>query len=84
MQHQDDTLKRIVAVLSGVEKATDEKQLRQEYELKNGRLFRKVGEGMKWVVPDAVRWRIMNRGHYGLEKTLETVQRDFWFRRMQK
>lgn len=87
MQLQDTKLKRIVSALKGSTEADDIKQLRTDYELEGGRLFRKVGADRKWVVPSGVRWRMLktahdDRGHFGLEKTLEHIKKRFWFPRM--
>lgn len=87
MQRQDPKLVRIFAVLKGELKNDDENQLRTDYEIESGRLYRKVNAKLKWVVPAAVRWRIVksahdDRGHFGLEKTLANITKDFWFRRM--
>lgn len=87
MQLQDPKLKRIIGVLKGVEAATDEQQLRTDYVLEKSRLFRKKGDEKRWVVPTAVRWRIAKnahdeRGHFGLEKSMANIARDFWFPRM--
>lgn len=87
MQLQDEKLKRIVQVLRGAVMADDEKQIRVDYELEGNRLFRKVGAERKWVVPAGVRWRMLksahdDRGHFGLEKTVQNLQQQFWFPRM--
>lgn len=87
MQLQDPKLKRIIDVLGGKEKAADEQQLRVDYEMRTGRLYRKLGEQVRWVVPAAVRWRVVknahdDRGHFGLQKTIETIKNDFWFARI--
>lgn len=87
MQQQDPKLLRIMQVLRGEIKADDIQQLRHDYTLKLHRLFRKIETELKWVVPESVRLRIMkyshdDRGHFGLEKTLQNVQQEFWFPRM--
>lgn len=87
MQHQDPKLRHIMAVLTGDGQADDEQQLRLDYLIDKNRLFRKLGTDKKWVVPDAIRWRIVksahdDRGHFALEKTMENISEHFWFRRM--
>lgn len=87
MQLQDPKLQRIIKVLNGTEKADDSKQISSMFELQNGRLYRKVNDSCRWVVPNAVRWRIVknahdDRGHFGIEKTLQNFSNDFWFRHM--
>lgn len=87
MQLQDPKLQRIIRVLNGSEKADDSKQISSMFELQNGRLYRKVNDSNRWVVPNAVRWRIVknahdDRGHFGIDKTLQNINNDFWFRHM--
>lgn len=81
MQMQDPSLRRIIDVLNGHAKADDERQLQTDYVVRGCRLYRKVGDTLRWAVPNAVRWRVVksahdDRGHFGLEKT--------WFKRMRK
>lgn len=63
------------------------KQLRQDYKMQGSRLYRKINGKLRYVVPSAVRWRVVkaahdDRGHFGLEKTLECLMETFWFKRM--
>lgn len=63
--------------------------IKQNFVLKNNRLYRKVGEDLKWVVPKSARWQICQRnhddiGHFSVEKTLEKIKKDFWFSKMKK
>lgn len=63
--------------------------IKQNFVLKNNRLYRKVGEDLKWVVPKNARWQICQRnhdeiGHFSIDKTLEKIKRDFWFPKMKK
>lgn len=76
-----------MSALNGTTTPDDINQLRTDYELDGGRLFRKTKDGPKWVVPTGVRWRMLkathdDRGHYGFEKTLQQLQQRFWFPRM--
>lgn len=87
MQQQDQNLSQIMSTLRSDERNETLSQLQTDYELKNHRLFRKVDGHLRWVVPSAVRWRILksahdDRGHFGLEKTLQYIQESFWFPRM--
>lgn len=84
MQLQDENLQRIVDILNGKSHSKDERQLKTVYELKNNRLYRNVDGRLRWVVPNAVRWRVVksahdDRGHFGLEKTVDYLRREFWF-----
>lgn len=89
MQYQDNKIKSIVNALNGSGSSTtdDVRQLKTDYELDGGRLFRKTKDGPKWYVPAGVRWRMLkaahdDRGHYGLEKTLQQLKQGLWFPRM--
>lgn len=86
MQHQDPKLKLIFQTFALNQNEASDKENRKLFKIVNNRLFRIEGSQLKWVVPSAVRWRILkschdDRGHFGLEKTLQMLQRDFWFRR---
>uniref|UniRef100_A0A0K8WCR6 RNA-directed DNA polymerase n=1 Tax=Bactrocera latifrons TaxID=174628 RepID=A0A0K8WCR6_BACLA len=89
MQIWDESLKRICKVLQGRTGEIDEatvKQLNTDYELRNGRLFRKVNKEVRLVVPHAVRWRVTKAchddvGHFALEKILDRLMKHFWFPR---
>lgn len=87
MQQQDEKLLHIMNVLRGNAAADDKTQLLNDYKLKDHRLFRNVNGKLRWVVPSAVRWCVVksahdDRGHFGLEKTLQQLQEAFWFPRM--
>lgn len=86
MQQQDAKLIEIIKFLQS-KSGSQGSQIGDDYALKNNRLYRKVGGQLKWVVPDAVRWRVVknahdDRGHFGLDKTLEQIVPHYWFRRM--
>ncbi|CAD7078596.1 unnamed protein product [Hermetia illucens] len=86
IQLQD--MKLAVKVLQGMssEQAT---QIRREYVYKNNRLYRKVDDQLRFVVPTAMRWRVVrtyhdDMGHFAAEKTLDRLRKDFWFPKMRK
>ncbi|CAD7085358.1 unnamed protein product [Hermetia illucens] len=88
IQLQDMKLANIVKVLQGMssEQAT---QIRREYVYKNNRLYRKVDDQLRFVVPTAMRWRVVrtyhdDMGHFAAEKTLDRLRKDFWFPKMRK
>lgn len=37
--------------------------IHKNYKLKNGRIYRIVGDEIKWLVPKGVRWQILKRNH---------------------
>lgn len=89
MQRQDPVLKGIIDVLSGKTQSTQESQLKTDYKLKNGRLMRRLGSDLKFVVPNPVRWRVVRShhddvGHPGCEKTLARLRDYFWFPMMRR
>lgn len=89
MQLNDDHIKNIMRVLRNELKSEQEKQIKSEYLLEKHRLYRKTKNGLRLVIPKAIRWRIAKYchddiGHYGLEKSLSRVEQTFWFPRMRK
>lgn len=89
MQLQDADLRFIMGVLNNINTSENSNQIKTDYVLQNHRLFRKTEAGIKFVVPKAVRWRIVklchdDMGHFGLEKTIERIKQKFWFKRLRK
>lgn len=91
LQMSDAKLRNIAKVLSGCSAADDGEcaQIRTDYFMENGRLFRKIGDLKRMVIPEKVRWRITKAchddvGHFSIEKTLNRLQKDFWFPRMRR
>lgn len=89
MQHKDEKLLEIMKILRGDLKSDRETQLKKEYVLQKNRLYRRLQDKLKWVVPKAVRWRIVKSchddvGHFGKEKTIVRIQEHFWFPRIRK
>lgn len=74
VQSADEEVNKIRQVLldPSIEKVID---IHKNYKLKNDRVYRIVGEDIKWLVPQGVRWQILKMnhddlGHWGFEKTL--------------
>lgn len=85
VQMTDIRLKRIKTILGM--SAEDLKDITKNYVLRDDKLYRRVGNKLKWVVPDGARWRICQinhdeAGHFSLEKTLEKISADYWFPKM--
>lgn len=64
-------------------------QIDKKFKLKNGRVYRETEDGLRWVVPKAVRWQILKRnhddiGHFGFEKTLSRIKSTYWFPKMRR
>lgn len=87
VQMTDPKLKLIRSVLS--QNSKEMKDILNNYVMKENKLFRKVGDNLKWVVPNAARWRICqmchdDSGHFALEKTLDKMKQDYWFPKMKR
>ncbi|KAL0895777.1 hypothetical protein ABMA27_011827 [Loxostege sticticalis] len=88
VQDTDDEVQRIKSMLSG-EKKYMSMDVRKNYKLKNGRVYRIVGDEIRWLVPKGVRWQILKKnhddiGHYGFDKTLQRIQQHYWFPKMRR
>jgi len=89
MQRQDPILAQIFEVFRTKEKSSQWSQVKADYVVEASRLLRKTANGNKLVVPQAIRWRITKAnhddiGHYGTDKTIQRIQRNFWFPRMRR
>lgn len=89
MQLQDPALKEIVAVLRNEKSSPQVTQIKAEYNLINGRLYRNDNNKPLFVVPKSVRWRVVklchdDMGHFGLDKTLQRMKQHFWFPKIRK
>lgn len=88
VQNADSEIQRIIGILNdpNLEDVTD---IKNNYKLKNGKLFRVTTEGDRWVVPKGVRWQVVKQnhddiGHFALGKTLEKIKLYFWFPKMRR
>lgn len=75
-------------ILSGLNEP-DTKTYFDNYDVKAGVVFRKTSEGYRWVVPKMARFNIVRlchdeQGHFGIDKTLEKVKSNYWFKHMRK
>ncbi|XP_037944403.1 uncharacterized protein LOC119677203 [Teleopsis dalmanni] len=89
MQIQDENLREIISILKGDVKSPNDDILRKEYCLQKHRLYRREADGLKFVVPKYVRWRVVQlchdrMGHFALEKTIERIRQNFWFAKIRK
>ncbi|CAK1600047.1 unnamed protein product [Parnassius mnemosyne] len=81
-QLSDPKLKLIKGILD--RNSTEAKDIRHNYTLNDGKIYRKVGDVLRWAVPRDARWKICqfchdDSGHFSYEKTLEKMRRDYWF-----
>lgn len=88
IQLDDSELKRVRAILED-KNLSDVIEIKKNYEIKNNRLYRKINDQLKWVVPKSARFQIckLNHddiGHFSVEKTLAKIKKDFWFPKMRR
>lgn len=88
MQLQDEKIDEIFKILRNPDHK-EYKQTKLDYELYGGRLYRKVNSERKLLIPHAIRWRMTRTchdeaGHFGLEKTVQRISKDFWFPRIRR
>lgn len=85
LQLKDSNIQHIRSLLESEEYA----EVKKNYKIKNNRLFRLVNNELKWVVPKSARFQLckLNHddiGHFSIEKTLDKIQKDFWFPKMKR
>lgn len=87
-QMVDDEIVRIKKILNSPD-AEKCLEVCKNFKLKNDRVYRIVDNGLRWVVPKAIRWQILKRnhddiGHFGFEKTLSRIKDSYWFPKLRK
>ncbi|KAL4152634.1 hypothetical protein QTP88_000467 [Uroleucon formosanum] len=91
-QRQDKKVNDIIRIV-GLDKkkilTKAEKKIQDEFCVVDGRLYRRNGDRLLWVVPDKARSQIArlchnNVGHPASENTLERLRRHYWFPYMKK
>ncbi|XP_073942510.1 cactin, spliceosome C complex subunit [Choristoneura fumiferana] len=85
LQLEDSEIQRIRKILENKEYS----DIKDNYVTKGNKLFRKVGNELKWVVPKTARFQLcrLNHddiGHFSIDKTLEKIKQDFWFPKMRR
>lgn len=88
VQQNDDELQNIITTLKN-EESDKIVELKNNYCVKRGLLYRKTDDGDRWVVPKGVRWQILKAnhddiGHFALDKTYEKIKSQYWFAKMNK
>lgn len=88
-QLQDEQITEIRNILASGENNASNKSYFDNYILKDDKVYRKLGNKAKWVVPKQNRWQICKLchddiGHFGLEKTLAKIQENYWFTNMRR
>lgn len=70
---------RIISILKDGNDEGDRDQYFNDYEIKEGHLYRKTSEGSKWVEPRNARWGVLRiihdeSGHQGTDRTLAAIR----------
>nr|CAI5845212.1 unnamed protein product [Callosobruchus analis] len=88
LQKEDPKLRLMMENIEKQEKSSEDKREKyNEYEIKDGRLFKKEDGKLLWVVPRKARCQIARKyhnelGHPGFEKTYKKMREMFYFPRM--
>lgn len=87
VQMSDPKLKLVKTMLQTESKEI--KDIINNYKIKDDKLYRKVGNSLKWVVPNSARWRVCQlnhdeAGHFATDKTLDKIKQDYWFPKMNR
>lgn len=88
VQQNDPELQRIISILKDSEN-NNVVEIKNNFIIKRGLLYRKTEDGDRWVVPKGVRWQVLKSnhdeiGHFGFDKTLEIIKNKYWFSKMRK
>lgn len=90
LQLADPEINRITNMLK-TDTDGEVKDIKKHFVLKNNALYRKITDGCKselrLVIPKGARWQIcrLNHdeiGHFGIKKTTERIQSQYWFPKM--
>lgn len=87
VQMTDSKLKLVRDILDSNVK--DIKDIVDNYTIKDNKIYRKVGNDLKWVVPTNARWRVCQlnhdeAGHFSVDKTLDKIKQYYWFPKMNR
>ncbi|CAH3935267.1 unnamed protein product [Pieris brassicae] len=88
VQKDDSELKRIVDILND-STSGDIVDIRNNFLIKRGLLYRKTDDGERWVVPKGVRFQLLKAnhddiGHFSFDKTFAKVKESYWFPKMKR
>lgn len=86
VQLQDDNVQNIYRQL---ESGVADKQIKEDFKIKHGRLWRKTADGERLYVPKMARFSLLKRchddvGHPGKERTKSLIEATYWFPRMKR
>lgn len=90
VQLQDEQLSQIRTILLNKEPTYETKHYFNEYLIKDNKVYQRLNDKTKaWVVPRDARMQICrlchdDAGYLGVEKTLERIERNYWFAGMRR
>lgn len=90
LQLKDHEISRIKDILEDkLEGEPDEKKIRNDFEIVDGRVFVKTEKGLRFYVPRGVRFNVMHAvhnemGHRELTSCLNQLRKDYWWPRMRR
>lgn len=87
VQMTDLKLRFVKSVLDSGKK--DIQDIMNNYVIKDNKIYRRIGNDLKWVVPDGARWRVCQMchdeaGHFAIDKTLDQMKQNYWFPKMNR
>ena len=89
LQRQDPGIQEIAAVLEKTINVTTSinKNIENEYELKGNKVYKKTNDGLKFVFPRGLRWKIIQTyhddiGHFAVDNTVDLIKKVYWFANM--
>lgn len=88
VQGDDSEIKRIKDILED-DQTKFVADVRKNYMIKGGYVYKILDEGLRWLVPKGCRWQVLRMnhdevGHFGFEKTLSRIRSIFWFPKMRR
>lgn len=88
-QMQDAKCRDLMDAINSQKPTSRDKEIRRDFVLKKGRLYKRTDDGLKWVVPRSARAQILqmyhdDNAHPGITKTEELVRQRFWFPKLRK
>ncbi|CAK1599605.1 unnamed protein product [Parnassius mnemosyne] len=88
VQQSDSELQRIVNILEDPN-TSNLLEIKNNFVVKRGLLYRKTQDGDRWVVPKGVQWQVLKAnhddiGHFSVDKTYDRIKGQYWFAKMRR
>ncbi|KAJ8932980.1 hypothetical protein NQ318_011197 [Aromia moschata] len=86
VQLQDD---KIQAIVKAIEQGKADNDVKANFKVKNGRLWRITTDGDRLYVPSSAKFSLVSKhhddiGHPGFERCLELLRKTYWFPKMRQ